>query len=445
MTVVLVWPIILYNFVIILIVKKIIVLNILILLAACGPSQEEKKVIAKNACAIMSETKMSDSLFRIQTMVDAREKIKGEAFIRGDEAIIEAFEFGICPELVLNESYDEILLSLKNAKRERERIAAEKLAEEKRIAAEKQRIADSKPSVKEEFYGNGKLKSRTNYQPFLNGGKKHGLYEYYHENGKLRETANYKDGKFEGDFSEYFESGQLMRKGYFKNGEADGVFEEYYENGRLKDRIIYKNGKREGLYETYYENMQLKQQVVYKNGKLEGDLSEYTERGMLKERTSYKNGKRDGPYISYWTDADLVVATTGNDDMIIKEDGRFKNGKRDGRFRFYRNVGSSEYAFKGIRKNERGTDTHYMTNEGYFLNGDFYPLQNERNYKNGLLHGVTKFYHSYNYPIYVMNETEYKNGKRDGITFFWGTRDRDHYISKCYKNDEEIIMSYCKK
>ena len=115
-------------------------------------------------------------------MNDAREKIGGEPFLRGDDAIQEAFEFGLCQELVLNEIYDETLQPLKDAKRERERIArekqaeenriaaekraeeqriaAEKLAEEQRIAAEKQRIADSKPTVKEEFYSSGKLKSR---------------------------------------------------------------------------------------------------------------------------------------------------------------------------------------------------------------------------------------------------------------------------------------------
>ena len=84
-----------------------------------------------------------------------------------------------------------------------------------------------------------------------------------------------------------------------------------------------------------------------------------------------------------------------------------------------------------------------MTNEGYFLNGKFYPLEYDRNYKNGLLHGVTKSY-SYNYPIYVDMETEYKNGKRDGLSIRLD-RDKNHYNSKCYKNGEEIIMSYCKK
>ena len=118
--------------------NKILIIFSLVLLAACGPSQEEKKNIVLNACSIMGETQKSDSLFRIQTIIDAREKIGGETFVRGDDAIIEAIEFGLCQELVLNETYDETLQPLKDAKRERERIAAEKQAEENRIAEEKQ-------------------------------------------------------------------------------------------------------------------------------------------------------------------------------------------------------------------------------------------------------------------------------------------------------------------
>ena len=70
-----------------------------------------------------------DAAVRVREMNEAREKIGGEPFLSGDDAIKEAFNFGLCQELVLNENYDERLQSLKDAKRERERIAAEQRAE----------------------------------------------------------------------------------------------------------------------------------------------------------------------------------------------------------------------------------------------------------------------------------------------------------------------------
>ena len=150
--------------------NKILIILSLVVLASCGPSAEEKRQvemeqqrieqeaseklaqekanrIAAVTCSIMGETRNMDAAVRVREMNDAREKIGGEPFLGGDVAIQEAFEWGLCQELVLNKNYDETLQSLKDAKRERERIAAEK-----------QRIADSKPTVKEEFYSEGGLK-----------------------------------------------------------------------------------------------------------------------------------------------------------------------------------------------------------------------------------------------------------------------------------------------
>ena len=226
--------------------NKIIIILSLVVLASCGPSAEEKRQvemeqqrieqeaseklaqekairIAAVTCSIMSETRNMDAAIRVEKMNDAREKIGGEPFLRGDDAIQEAFEWGLCQELVLNEIYDETLQSLKDAKRERERIA------------------DSKPTVKEEFHSNGKLKSRINYQPKSDGGEKHGLQEIYHENGQLKSKSYYKDGKREGLQESYYENGQLKYKENLRDGERDGLYENYYEDGELRFVICYKN------------------------------------------------------------------------------------------------------------------------------------------------------------------------------------------------------------
>jgi len=127
-------------------------------LVGCSMPQEEKENIAAVTCSIMSETRNMDAAVRVRELNEARDKIGGEPFLRGDVVIKEAFEWELCQELVLNEIYDERLQSLKDAKRELERIAAEKraeeqriylekLAEEQRIAAEEQRIAAEKQRI----------------------------------------------------------------------------------------------------------------------------------------------------------------------------------------------------------------------------------------------------------------------------------------------------------
>ena len=243
--------------------NKIILIAISLILASCGPSAEEKlKVemerqraeqeaneklaeekanrISAVTCSIMGETRNMDAAVRVREMNDAREKIGGEPFLKGDSVIQEAFEYGLCQELVLNENYDENLQTLKDAKRERERIAAEK-------RAEKKRISDAKPSVKEESHPNGKLKKRTNYQSVNDGGKKHGLEESYYENGQLKSKGSYKDGI------------------------KEGLWENYYENGQLNDKVNYKDGVHEGLWELYNEDGSFKFDMCWKRGEATDD------------------------------------------------------------------------------------------------------------------------------------------------------------------------------
>jgi hypothetical protein len=194
--------------------KTLIILSVT-LLASCGPSAEEKKKIAAVTCSIMGETKSVTNIFgarqfnnmdaavRVREMNEARERIGGEPFLGGDDAIKEAFKQGLCQELVLG---------------------------------------ISKPTVKEEFHPNGKLKSRTNYKAKNAGYEKYGLVESYYENGQLKATGNYKDGKLEGQFVAYRENGNIATKGNYKEGRLDGEFESY-TNGQYTFTTCYRNGQ----------------------------------------------------------------------------------------------------------------------------------------------------------------------------------------------------------
>ncbi|MDB4043710.1 hypothetical protein N9507_05740 [Gammaproteobacteria bacterium] len=246
-------------------------------IVGCSMPQEEKENIAAVTCSIMSETRNMDAAIRVEKMNDARDKIGGEPFLRGDAVIKEAFEWGLCQELVLNETYDERLQSLKDAKREIERIAAEiraeqnriaaekraeeqkiaaerraeenriaaeKRAEEQKIAAEKQRISDTKPTVREEFHSNGMLKSRINYQPKSDGGKRHGLSEGYNRNGRLEWKKTFIDGKIHGLSEKYNRYGLLVEEINFKQGKLDGLFKSFDGEGRLYDIKCFNNNKK---------------------------------------------------------------------------------------------------------------------------------------------------------------------------------------------------------
>ena len=114
--------------------NKILILFSLVLLAACGPSAQDKKEIAIVTCNIMSESLNMNASMRIKEINEAREKIKGKRFLKGDAKIKESFEYGLCEELVMNDADYEIklyeVIKAKNIKLEEERIEAERVKAE---------------------------------------------------------------------------------------------------------------------------------------------------------------------------------------------------------------------------------------------------------------------------------------------------------------------------
>ena len=221
--------------------RYIYIITISLILTSCGPSQEAKNIAAVT-CSIMGETRDIDAAVRVREMNNAREKIGGEPFLKGDSVIQEAFEYGLCQQLVLNENYNEALQLAKDA-----------------------------PSIKEEFYENGQLKARVNYQSKNDGGKLDGLSENYYENGQLRYKENYKDGELDGLAEGYGWNGQLRYKENYKDGKQDGLAEGYYDNGQLKHKGNWKDGKLDGLKEDYHDDGSFSFDECYKNGKKTDD------------------------------------------------------------------------------------------------------------------------------------------------------------------------------
>ena len=125
--------------------SRVLVILGMFLLTSCGQSQEEKKDIAAVTCSIMSETRNIDAAVRVREMNSAREKIGGEPFLRGDDAIIESLSYELCEELVLNDNYDE---SYRLRKREideairelEQEIIKQKIADHERRRIEKEEI-----------------------------------------------------------------------------------------------------------------------------------------------------------------------------------------------------------------------------------------------------------------------------------------------------------------
>ena len=93
--------------------------------------------------------------------------------------------------------------------------------------------------TKEEYWSNGQLKSRINYN---NNGQRHGPYEEWHGNGQQWEKRNYVNDKLNGPYEKWYENGQQYIKGNYANDKLHGPYESWYEDGQQRVKYNYYYG-----------------------------------------------------------------------------------------------------------------------------------------------------------------------------------------------------------
>ena len=118
---------------------KVLIFLALFLLASCGQSQKDREKIAAVTCSIMSETRNMDAAVRVREINNAREKIGGKPFLRGDDEIKTSLKWGLCKRLVLDDNYENALFK------------ALKDADEVAKKAAEQALKDAEQALKDEL------------------------------------------------------------------------------------------------------------------------------------------------------------------------------------------------------------------------------------------------------------------------------------------------------
>jgi antitoxin component YwqK of YwqJK toxin-antitoxin module len=171
----------------------------------------------------------------------------------------------------------------------------------------------------------------------------------YFENGKVKSSIDFHDGRFNGKIVEYYQSGIKKFEGttemssfigikynYDENGKlseidslfgkclatdccCDGVMTRFFANGQIKERFTHKSEGITGVYISYYENGRIKSYRHYIDGKVDGLVKNWSERGKLADETMYHLGLKEGIAIEY-NDEYKVIGQYSND----KEEGEWK-------------------------------------------------------------------------------------------------------------------------
>src|SRR3990167_2612289 len=185
-------------------------------------------------------------------------------------------------------------------------------------------VGGGEVAVKEVFfYENGALKSEVDVIQTSEGTIFHGAKVDLNEEGKLFQTAYYKDGLLEGERKQWYPNGQLGSVAYFEKGQLQGAAKSYFENGKLREEAHHDHGKLEGEYTLYYEDGVKGRFCTYHQGEVQGLAFEWYPSGVLRQQRQFSHGLLNG-------DGENPAILVYNEERTLIEVADFRQGIRSG-------------------------------------------------------------------------------------------------------------------
>jgi antitoxin component YwqK of YwqJK toxin-antitoxin module len=222
-----------------------------------------------------------------------------------------------------------------------------------------------------EYYQNGNLKSKENFDKGVLDGK----YEYYHENGNLRQSgyiSDYPDIK-DGEILSYYEDGTPQSVENYILGIRSGPQKYFYEDGMVSQEGKYKDNARVGLWTWYWPNGEKLKEEQYVN-KILYKVSEWQNDGTVITIRKYSNELLNGKSIFYYHNGNISSVKTYRDgklygeyiDYFVSGEKRSKGdmlyGMMDGKWTFWYHNGKKELEFNLDFGNPVGTAKIYHDN-----------------------------------------------------------------------------------
>lgn len=184
-------------------------------------------------------------------------------------------------------------------------------------------------------------------------GNRHGVWEKYYNNKRVRYIGTFEHGKEIGTFKYYSAkasdfpiiiknytgenalteisffkiTGILESKGFMNEKSREGKWLFYHSDGKsVMSEENYKNNQLNGVYKTYYLTGKPTEISTYKDGLQEGSYKKYSIKGFLYQDFNYVKGKLNGVATYY-------SRKTGE----LKKEGLFKDDQPVGTWKYYSN------------------------------------------------------------------------------------------------------------
>lgn len=176
---------------------------------------------------------------------------------------------------------------------------------------------DLKTGEWKEFYTDGKIKSKGNY----NNGLKEGEWTFWFENGNVEQKGKFIKGKPNGNWVLYFDDKSVKKEEIYRNGLLDGQYKEYDRMGNTIARGEFNEGEKDGNWLIVQGEISMKGQ--YQTGLKIGEWTYFYKNENPAYKGNYISGQADGKHIFYFDDGRKWF------------EGKYRNGKKEGTWYYY--------------------------------------------------------------------------------------------------------------
>lgn len=124
----------------------------------------------------------------------------------------------------------------------------------------------------------------------------------YYDDGSLKSEYFLKNELKEGDFVEYFKNGKVKYRINYEAGKKSGKAIYYYETGEIYGVTYFKNDVNHGETRNYYKNGKMKDFGIFYDGVIRGDMTEYREDGTLRKKlhiVNYQKKQKTSGILTY--------------------------------------------------------------------------------------------------------------------------------------------------
>ncbi len=122
---------------------------------------------------------------------------------------------------------------------------------------------------------------------------RHGLYQRFDRQGRLREEAHYRNDTLHGVRTLYYSNGQPEQVEHYEAGLHHGPVTLYFENGQKHLEQTFVRGVLEGISTRWYPNGTLREKVMLHNNEENGPFTEWYENGRIKAQGTYLEGDNE--------------------------------------------------------------------------------------------------------------------------------------------------------